>query len=146
MSGPTARVVWAVRATPAEVVAHLRAAARPLGIAVELGQDQALFGGASGGTQEAGGTLAGWLYTGNASGTPAGRMDVADVRLSPVAESQTLLELIRFGRPVPSRFEKQWSLHEVRFKAPLLWNSVLTATRLRLTAAGIPPVAAGHAR
>jgi hypothetical protein len=130
MNGTTARAVWAVRATPSEVVAHLRAAARPLGISVEVGQDQAIFDGV-------GGALAGWLYTGNATGTPAGRMDVAEVRLSPVAESQTLLELIRVDRPVPSRFEKQWSLHEVRFKAPLLWGALVAATHRRFAAAGM---------
>ena len=146
MSGTAARVVWAVRATPSEVVAHLCAAARPLGIALDLGQDQALFDGAGGGTQEAGGILAGWLYTGNASGTPAGRMDVADVRLSPAAESQTLLELIRVDRPVPSRFEKQWSLHEVRFKAPLLWGALVAAAHRRFTAAGMLPRAPADGR
>lgn len=113
-------------ATPPDLLEHLVAAARPLGLVVEVGPDHALDG-----------ALAGWVYTGNASGTPAGRLDVAEVRLSPAGHVRTRLVLTRVDLPVPSRFEKQWSLHEVRFKAPLLWGRLAATVRRRLAAAGL---------
>ncbi len=122
MVGGEAAVSWRVMGTAAQVVACLRAAARRAGLALELGPDQA---------QE--GALCGWAYAGNGTGTPIGRMDVAEVRLSPGPGAGTTVELRRVDGHVPSRFEKQLQHAEMKFRRPLMWSTFVVAAR-RLTA------------
>src|SRR5690242_11754565 len=98
---------WRVIGAPAQVAACLKEAARAASLTLEVGEDRMRAG-----------ALCGWAYIGNASGTPAGRMEVAEVRLAraddALAGAQTAaVELRRVDGHIPSRFEKQWNLHEV---------------------------------
>ena len=124
MAGGEAAVSWRVKGTAAQVVAHLRAAARRAGLALELGPDQAQAG-----------ALCGWAYAGNGTGNPIGRMDVADVRLSPVEGGATAVELRRVDGHVPSRFEKQLQHAEMAFRRPLIWSTFVAAARRLMQAA-----------
>jgi hypothetical protein len=123
MVGGEAMAAWQVQGTAAQVVSRLRAAARRAGLALEVGPDQA---------QE--GALCGWAFAGNGTGNPIGRMDVAEVRLSPAPGGGTAIDLRRVDGHVPSRFEKQLQHSEMKFRRPLIWSTFLVAAR-RLTSA-----------
>lgn len=112
---------WRVIGTPAQVAACIKDAARAVSLTLEIGEDQMRAG-----------ALCGWAYIGNASGTPAGRMEVAEVRLAYAGHDVTAVELRRVDGHIPSRFEKQWNLHEVRFKRPVLWSRFAAEARRRL--------------
>jgi hypothetical protein len=117
---------WRVSGTPAQIAACIKDAARAVSLTLEIGEDQMRAG-----------ALCGWAYIGNASGTPAGRMEVAEVRLACAddtlaGDQMTAVELRRVDGHIPSRFEKQWNLHEVRFKRPVLWSRFAAEARRRL--------------
>lgn len=119
-------VAVAVTLPLVEVVRRLDAAARQVALALELAPDQVLDG-----------ALAGWAYAGNASGTPAGRLDVAEVCVRQADAGRVVIELTRVAAPVPSRFEKQLHHHELTYKLPLLWSAFARAAQRQLGHNGV---------